>query len=259
MELAQFSINGKVAIITGASGGLGEALVYSFAAAGAKVVAASRNIEKLKEIASEIGSKGQHCIAVKTDVANSQDIQRLVGKTKATYNTIDILVSNAGVGWFKNLIDTAEEEWNYVMGVNLNAFYLLCRAAVPEMISKGKGKIINISSAFGFLGVSKMTPYCASKGALVNLTRALAVELARHNINVNGIAPGLFISPLNADMFRRDKELYEANVSRIPMRRPAELEELTATAIFLASDASNYITGQTILVDGGLSVMGNVR
>lgn len=259
MGSKQFDINDKVAIITGASGGLGEALVYSFADSGAKVVAASRNMEKLKKIASEIGAKGKYCIALKTDVANSQNVRRLVEKTLATYGTVDILISNAGIGWFKNLIDTTEEEWNYVMDVNLNAFYLLCRAVLPEMISKKRGKIINISSAFGFLGVSKMAPYCATKGALVNLTRALAVELARYNINVNSIAPGLFMSPINVDMFHRDKELYEANVSRIPMRRPAKLEELTATAIFLASDASNYITGQTIVVDGGMSVMGNVR
>ena len=259
MGLEQFDIKEKVAIITGASGALGETLARDFAAAGAKVVLASRNLDKLEEIASGITSSGQECIAVKTDVTNSQDVQHLVKKTIATYNTIDILVSNAAAVQFKNLFDTTEEEWNQIVDVNLNALYLLCRAIAPEMIKKKHGKIINISSVYAFLGVSKMTPYCASKGGLVNLTRALAVELARYGINVNGIAPGLFLSAINVDRFRQDEELYKASISGIPLKRPAQLEELTATAIFLASDASNYITGQTIVVDGGLSIMGDVH
>jgi len=257
LGLEQFRLAGKTAIITGASGGLGEAIARAFAEAGAKVVVASRQLEKLERIAADIRSCGQEAMAIKTDVAKADDVQRMTERAFGEFGAIDILVNNAALGMTKNLVDTEEEEWDAILDTNLKGTYLCCKIVGSYMTKQERGKIINISSIFGIIGVSKQAAYSASKGGIIQLTRSLALEMARYKVNVNCIAPGLFFSPINIDLYK-DETLYQASIRRIPLHRAAEMKELTAVAIFLASDASDYIIGETIKVDGGWSIFGNV-
>lgn len=258
MGLEQFSLAGKTAIITGASSGLGEAIARAFAEVGAKVVVASRQLEKLERIAADIRSCGQEAMAIKVDIATADEVQKMVERTISEFGAIDILVNNAAIGISKNLVDTTEEEWDTILNTNLKGTYLCCKIVGRQMIKKEKGKIINISSIYGIIGVSRQAAYSTSKGGIVQLTRSLALEMARYKINVNCIAPGLFFSPINVDFYTKNENLRQASLRRIPLRRAADMKELTAVAIFLASDASNYIIGETIKVDGGWSIFGNV-
>lgn len=258
MSAECFSIAGKVAIITGSSGGLGEAIARDFADEGAKVVLASRNIEKLESIAKDIRSGGNKAMAVQVDVSKSDEVQAMVDETIKEFGTIDILVNNAAVAMLKNLVDTTEEEWDQVLDTNLKGTYLCCRMVATEMMKNKRGKIININSSYGFVGVSRRSAYAASKGGIAQLTRSLAIELARYNINVNGIAPSLILTPLDIDQYSKDERLYSASLKRTPLRRFADLKEVTSVAVFLASDASSYIVGDTIMVDGGWTIFGNV-
>lgn len=258
MGLEQFSLAGKIAIITGASGGLGEAIARAFAEVGAKVVVASRQLEKLERIAADIRSCGQAAVATKVDVAKADDVQKMTERTISEFGAIDILVNNAALGASKNLVDTTEEEWDAILDTNLKGTYLCCKIVGSQMIKRERGKIINISSTFGVIGVSRQAAYSTSKGGIVQLTRSLALEMARYKINVNCIAPGLFFSPINIDLYTKDEKLHQASLRRIPLHRAADMKELTAVAVFLASDASDYIIGETIKVDGGWSIFGNV-
>lgn len=247
-----FDLTGKVALVTGASSGLGAQFAKALAAHGADVAIAARRVEKLEETKKAVEALGKSCLAVKCDVTKMADIVNTVNETVEVLGTIDILVNSAGVGISAPAESQTEEEWRQVIETNLNATYFFCREAGKIMIAKKYGKIINLGSIHSNAGMmgSELTAYCASKGGIQMLTKQLAVEWAKHNITVNAVAPSYFISEMTQRVqddpaFSRVLEAY------CPMRRFGKPEELDGTIVYLASDASNFVTGHMLNVDGG--------
>jgi len=244
------SLEGKVAIVTGASRGLGKTMALALARAGADVVAADVTREGIDEAASAIRALGRRSLAILTDVSNYGAVEHMVDRTMGELGRIDVLVNNAGIAINKPLLETTEEEWRRVLDVNLNAMFFCAKLAGGHMVAQRKGKIINVASMLGFVGGSNLGSYCVSKGGVIQLTRALAVEWARHNVNVNAIAPGYFMTEMN-EQARKDQKTADALLRRIPLHRFARPEELDFLVVYLASDASDFMTGETIVIDGG--------
>lgn len=254
MDVSVFSLEGQTAIVTGASGGLGKETALAFADVGCDVVIAARNMPALEEVAAAVERKGRRCLAVKTDITQALDVQRMVRYAVERFRTIDILVNNAGMAIPKLLEDLAEDEWRRVVDTNLHGTFLCAQAAGKEMIKRRRGRIINVVSVAGLVAVPLLGAYGAAKGGIVHLTRALAAEWARHQITVNALAPGYFISPMNQEAFA-DPEVLQNTIRRVPLKRLAEYDDLTPVMVFLASEASQYITGQVIAVDGGWTIL----
>jgi NAD(P)-dependent dehydrogenase (short-subunit alcohol dehydrogenase family) len=250
MNQATLSLEGKVAIVTGASRGLGKTMALALARAGTDVVTAARTPEAIDEAASAIRALGRRSLAIPTDVSNYGAVEQMVSRTIAEFGKIDILVNNSGIAIDKPLLETTEEEWRRVLDVNLNAMFFCAKLAGGHMVAQRKGKIINVASIAGLAGVSNLGSYCVSKGGVVQLTRVLALEWARYNVNVNAIAPGYFMTEMN-EQARKDEKKAEALLRRIPLRRFARPEELDFLVVYLASDASDFMTGETIVIDGG--------
>lgn len=244
----------KVAVVTGAASsiGMGRAMARAFAGEGADVVICDINDEGLQEGAQEIKQMGRRSLALKTDVSKSSDVSQLVEKTVSTFGKIDILVNNAGVREEPPtpIQDMTEEQWDAVQNVNLKGVFLCIKYAVPHMIKQKKGKIINISSIFGQVGFPNYPAYCAAKGGVINLTRELALELAPHKINVNAIGPGVTETALIKTTLE-DPEVMKLILPSIPIGRIGKPEDIAAVAVFLASDESEFVNGQTIFADGG--------
>lgn len=251
--LDRFSLTGKTAIITGASQGIGESIAIGMAEAGANVVLAARNVDKLEDVAAKVESIGATCIKVKTDVLKRDDIEAMVEATVAEFGTVDCLVNNAGINLVKPALKITEEEWDAVLDTNLKAYFMCSQAAGRVMIENGGGSIINNASIFGVRGFPMLAAYISSKGGVVQLTRGLAVEWAKKGVRVNCVAPGYTVT----DMAKRDIEsnpaILEMNLRKIPMKRGADPREISDVMVFAASDASSYMTGQIICVDGGWS------
>jgi NAD(P)-dependent dehydrogenase (short-subunit alcohol dehydrogenase family) len=218
-----------------------------FAKAGADVVVASRRLPVLEKVAEEIRALGKRSLAVQTDISRKTDVDNLVRRVMGEFGAIDILVNNSGVLIRGRVLDLDEDEWDKVIDTNLKGYYLCCRAVGKGMVERKKGNIINIASIGAFRGDS---PYNVSKAGVVNLTRGLARELASYNIRVNAIAPGSIITEMIKDLWS-DPERLKQEEARIPLGRVAEPSEIANAALFLASDMSSYITGHTIVVDGG--------
>jgi gluconate 5-dehydrogenase len=253
--LEKFSLKGKVAIVTGASSGLGVAFTEALAEAGADVVIAARREDKLVENAKRISKQtGRKIVPVVTDVASEADVIKLVKAAEKAFGKIDILINDAGVAAMGPTVDMKKEDWDRVIAVDLTAVFLCSKYVIKSMLAKKvKGSIINIASIYGLFGdVFPVAPYYASKGAVVNLTRSLAVEFSQQNIRVNAIAPGFFPSEMTVDILK-NKDLLAHIDSRTPMGRLGDPSELKGAAVFLASDASSYVTGHTLAVDGGWS------
>lgn len=245
---ALFDLTGRVAIATGASSGLGVGMAAGLAAAGATVVVMARREDKLKELCS----RHERMEAVACDVADDASIERAVERVLAEHGCVDVLVNNAGTTVGAKAEDESMADFRYVMDVNLNGAFLLSQLCGRAMLAQGRGSIVNIASILGLVAgaPASQAGYCASKGALVNLTRELAVQWADRGVRVNAIAPGWFRSELTEEML--DSESGQRFVLRnTPMRRAGQLGELVGTLLLLASDAGSYITGQTIPVDGG--------
>ncbi len=244
----------KVAIITGAGRGIGRAYALRFAEEGARVVVAEIILENAQKVAREIEARGGTALALRTDVADEASVLEMAGKTVEKFGTIDILVNNAaiyyGIGW-KRWDSWTKAEWDRMFAVNVTGSWMCARAVVPHMIAKKKGKIINVSSTTFQHGLPGYMPYTCSKGAIVALTRTLAVALGRYNINVNCIAPGYTMSEASREMPGITAEGAEGVVKIRALRREEQPEDLVGAAIFLASGDSDFITGQNILVDGG--------
>ncbi len=248
-----FSLKNKVAIITGARQGMGRSHALTLAKAGAKVVVADISEEDCEKVVKEIEKDGGEAMAIKCDVLKKTEIEEMVKKTLEKFGKIDILVNNAGIYPFKPFLELTEEEWDKVLDINLKGYFLCAQACAKEMIKQKSGVIINITSiAMGQVGVGfpGLVHYCASKGGIVAMTEAIALELVSHNIRVNAIAPGA-IDVSTAASPKQDPKIMEGMLSRIPMHRMGKPEEISNAVLFLASDESSYMTGSTVVVDGG--------
>ncbi len=251
--MASYNLEGKVVIITGASQGLGEQFAHGFAESRAHVVLAARNKERLESIALELQSKyNTKTLVVQTDVAKEKEIINLVKLTIKKFGTVDVLVNNAGMYIVKPLLEQTLEDWETVMNVNLTSAFIASREVAKTMIPKKSGVIINIASTFGYGGTTfPEISYYVSKGGLVIMTKALAVELGKSNIRVNAIAPGFFPTAMSKGAFDDDKIRKSMIDPRTALPMYAENEWIRGAACFLASDDAKYITGHTIAVDGG--------
>jgi NAD(P)-dependent dehydrogenase (short-subunit alcohol dehydrogenase family) len=245
--LDQFSLNGKVAIVTGSSRGIGRAIAEGLARAGAAVVVNGRNPESVKTAAGAIPNS----LGVVADVSKGPDVDELVKRTLDKFGRIDILINNAGISpYFKPPETMKEAEWDEIIAVNLKSVFLCCEAVGRVMIPQKSGRIINISSIGGQVALPRLLAYCAAKGAVDQITRVLAVEWARHNILVNSISPGWVDSDLTKGL-RENTARREALTRQIPLGRLGRPEEIVGAAIYLCSDAASYVTGATLSIDGG--------
>jgi len=248
--LEAFRLDNKVAIVTGASRGLGQGIAVGLAEAGANIVAVSTNASNLKETEEKISGLGRKVLPLKCDVSQPGDIKNAIKKTVEEFGTIDILVNNAGTIRRAPAVEYSDEDWNAVINTNLNGLFQFCREAGKVMVEKGNGKIINIASLLSFSGGITVPAYAASKGGVAQLTKALANEWAKDNVQVNAIAPGYFATDNTAAL--RANEVRNKEISaRIPTGRWGDPRDLAGAAVFLASKASDYVNGHILLVDGG--------
>ena len=251
MILEKFSLKGKSGIVTGGGSGIGRAIAKGLIQAGAEIVIAGRSKEKLEKTANEIRSFGGPVVAIQADISKIGDIKELVDRTVKEFGKIDFLFNNAGIIRRSPSEEFTEKDWDETMDTNLKGPFFLAQAVARVMISqKRKGKIINTSSLRAIQGGKQVPAYTASKGGLAQLTKSMANDWAKYNILVNALGPGWVKTELT-EALQQDRERYAEITSRIPLGRWAEPEDLVGTAIFLASDASDYVTGQTIFVDGG--------
>ena len=246
-----FDLKGKVALVTGGNGGIGLGIAGGLAAAGADVVLAARNEAKTEAAVAELARRGARAIGVDVDVADEASVAAMVDTTLAELGRIDTLVNNAGISVRKPPQEYTLEEWTSVLDVNLTGAFLCSRAVYPHMVEVGGGKIINIGSLTSVFGSDWVAPYASSKGGVVQLTKSLAIAWARDNIQVNAILPGWVHTELTAPIKDRFPDRYRAVTARIPQGRWAEPDELAGAAVFLATSASDYVTGTALPVDGG--------
>jgi 2-deoxy-D-gluconate 3-dehydrogenase len=252
-----FDLTGRVAIVTGGNGGIGRSIALGLARAGASVAILARNEEKNGNVLAELEAIGRPAFAMQLDVSKRNKLADAIERTENALGGIDILVNNAGIGRLTGgvLLET-EEDWDAVIETNLNACFLLAKLAATSMVKRGRGKIINLASMYSYFGAGVIPSYSASKGAIVQLTKSMAIELAPHNIQVNAIAPGWFATDMTA-VIRDNPDLASFNqmiLARTPAGRWGETEELEGAAVFLASSAADFVTGVTLPVDGGYSI-----
>ncbi len=248
-----FNLKNKVAIVTGARRGMGRTHALTLAKAGAKVVVSDISLEDCGKVVKEIKKQKREAFAVKCDVSKKEEVVELVKKTVDKWGKIDILVNNAGICQFKPFLELTEEEWDRTININLKGYFLCAQAAAKEMAKQKSGVIVNIASvAMGQQGIGfpNIAHYCASKGGIVGMTEAMAVELAPLNIRVNVISPGM-IDTAMVDPIKKDTQQEKGILARIPMHRIADSQEVSNLVLFLASDGSSYMTGSTVVVDGG--------
>jgi NAD(P)-dependent dehydrogenase (short-subunit alcohol dehydrogenase family) len=244
----QLSLAGKTAIVTGSGRGLGRAMALAMAEAGADLVITARTPREIEFTGTEVEKLGCRALVTPCDVTKTHDVEAMVAKAIDAFGGIDILINNAGGGRSNPVLEMTDEEWHWGIDINLTSTFLCSRAVGRTMAMRGRGKVINIASGWGYRGRRNGTAYCASKAAVINFTRALAVEWSRYNIQVNCIAPGYF--PLIAPKDAEEARQRAARISRIPLGG-GNPEDIGPLAVFLASDGAGYLTGQTILLDGG--------
>ena len=250
--MSLFDLTGKVAIVTGASRGLGQTFARALAQAGADLAITSRTLDSLKAFQKEVEGMGRRAVPLELDVRNEASIRQMVSDAVTAFGRIDILVNNAGCNVRKPAVDVTWDDWNLILDTNLRGAFFVAQSVAREMIPHGRGRIINIGSVTSVMGYAGLGPYGASRGGIRQLTMSLADDWGPHGITVNCLAPGWFKTEQNKVMYE-DPEWVAYLVDRIPMRRPGKMSDLEGPVVFLASDASEYVTGQTLLVDGGIS------
>jgi NAD(P)-dependent dehydrogenase (short-subunit alcohol dehydrogenase family) len=253
MASGLFDLSGQVALVTGASKGLGRAMAVGLARAGADLALCARGREGLQETRMAVEECGARAEIFEMDVLRDASVRNAVAAAIAAFGRIDILVNNAGVNIRKPTLELSEEEWDLVLDTNLKGYFLVAKAAGAHMVARGKGKVINISSIFGVVGMNNQLAYASSKGGVVMLTKVMAIEWATRGVTVNAIAPTYFETPLVAAL-RNDPERFRFINERTPMGRWGQPEELEGTLVYLASRASDFVTGQTVYVDGGWTI-----
>lgn len=248
------SVRGRVAVVIGGTSGIGRAIALGFAEAGANVIASSRSPEGVAEMAQAIRAVGRRTVEATSDVQSRASLDTLLGQTMDAFGHVDILVNAAGITRREPTLDVLDETWNNILDVNLNGTLRGCQVFGRQMIAQGRGRILNIASLSSYVAFQEVTAYCASKAAVASLTRSLAVEWAKHGVLVNAIAPGIFPTALNTKIL--DSPRGQELKMRTPMDRFGTTDELVSTALYLASDATTFTTGQIIAVDGGFLASG---
>jgi gluconate 5-dehydrogenase len=247
-----FDLTGRVALVTGTSRGLGQYFARALARAGADLILTSRNRDSLREFEKEITAFGHRCVSISLDVGSEASIQVGVKEALSSFGAIDILVNNAGMNIRKPAIEVTWDDWNKILDTNLRGSFFVAQAVAKGMIERGYGRIINIGSVTSVAGYAGLGPYGASRGGIRQLTMSLADDWGPHGITVNCLAPGWFKTEQNKIMYE-SKEWVEYLCDRIPLKRPGRADDLEGPVVFLASEESRYVTGQTLLVDGGIS------
>jgi NAD(P)-dependent dehydrogenase (short-subunit alcohol dehydrogenase family) len=254
----QIDLSGRVAVVTGSSRGLGRAIATALADAGADVCVTSRKRESLEEVCQEIENKGRDVLGVELDVREKESIEAMAAQVIEHFGKADILVNNAGTNVRKPALEMTWDDWDTVLDTNLRSVFFCSQALVPSMIKRKWGRVINIGSATSIMGFPNISPYCASRGAIVQLTKSLAVEWGPRGVNVNVLGPGWFRTEQTRVLWEND-EWMSLMKKRIPNGHIARPEELGAAAVFLASDAASYVNGTLWMVDGGFTTGGEER
>lgn len=255
MAYKAFDLTGKVAVVIGGTSGIGRAIAHGLAEAGADVVPTSRRTEQVAESAREIQERGRRSLEVVSDVSDRTSLERLLENCVAEFGKVDILINSAGKTKRTATIDVSDDEWNDILDTNVTGTLRACQVFGRHMLERNYGRIVNIASLSSFVALYEVAAYAASKAAVAMLTKSLAVEWAPHGVNVNAIAPGVFRTALNQkllDETDRGKEF----LMRTPMKRFGKVEELAGAAVFLASDAASFVTGEVLVVDGGFLASG---
>ena len=250
---ALFDLSGRTAIVTGTSRGLGQEMARALAKAGADLVLTSRNRASLAPFEAEIVALGRRAVSFELDVRDLGSITRMVAEAERAFGHLDILVNNAGCNVRKPALDVTWDDWNLILETNLRGSFFVAQAVARGMIERGYGRIINIGSVTSVAGYAGLGPYGASRGGIRQLTMSLADDWGKHGVTVNCLAPGWFRTAQNSALYE-DREWVEYMTERIPIKRPGQPRDLDAAVVFLAAESSRYITGQTLLVDGGISV-----
>lgn len=255
MILDRFKLDGQVAIVTGASGGLGQAMSSGLAEAGANLVLCSRHQDQIEAVAQQIrAATGREVLALQVDVTDRSQVEALVEKTLAEFGRIDILVNNAGINRRVPLLELDDATWQEVLDINLTGPMYTCRGVGPHMIERRYGRIVNVASTLALVSIPNRTPYAASKAGLALFTKTIALEWGPYGVTANALCPGPFDTPLNAPI-KNDPAAYQQFLEKIPLGRWGDPRELACAVVFLASPASSFMTGSLVLVDGGWTTL----